>query len=50
LLALITLLLKTVLEWKSERDFARAQQSGPEPEPDQGSGENETVILAKSFQ
>lgn len=50
LLALITLLLKTVLEWKSERDFARAQQSGPEPEPDPGSGENETVILAKSFQ
>jgi sulfate transport system permease protein len=47
LLALITLLLKTVLEWKSERDFARAQQSGPEPEP---AADNETVIIAKSFQ
>jgi len=48
LLALITLLLKTVLEWKSERDFARAQQSGSS-EGDHP-GETDTVILAKSFQ
>jgi sulfate/thiosulfate transport system permease protein len=49
-LALITLVLKTILEWKQERDFARAQQSTPD---DMDMGElasSDTVILAKSLQ
>ena len=32
LLALVTLGIKTVLEWKQERDYGRAQQALPEPE------------------
>ena len=32
LLALITLGIKSFLEWKQERDFARAQHAAPEPE------------------
>ena len=32
LLALITLGIKSFLEWKQERDFARAQYAAPEPE------------------
>ena len=31
LLALITLLLKSVLEWKQAREFAQAQGAPPEP-------------------
>jgi len=34
LLALVTLALKTVLEWKQERDFELAQQATPESERD----------------
>jgi len=38
LLALITLGIKSFLEWKQERDFARAQHAAPEPEnPDSSS-------------
>jgi sulfate transport system permease protein len=33
LLALLTLVLKTYLEWKSRREFARAQLVPPPPEP-----------------
>jgi sulfate transport system permease protein len=47
-LALITLVLKTALEWKQERDYARAQKAVPDAEGDfEGS---DTVILAKSLQ
>jgi hypothetical protein len=34
LLALVTLAVKTVLEWKQERDFQLAQQATPESERD----------------
>lgn len=47
-LALITLILKTFLEWKQERDYARAQQAAPDDQPDYSS--SDTVILAKSLQ
>ena len=32
LLALLTLVLKTILEWKTERDHARAQRAPTEGE------------------
>ena len=47
LLALITLILKTFLEWKTEREYARAQQTGPELAP---ASESDTIILAKRLQ
>jgi sulfate transport system permease protein len=47
LLALVTLILKTFLEWKSQRDDALAQETGPILEPET---ESDTVFLAKSFQ
>jgi sulfate transport system permease protein len=50
ILALITLVLKTILEWKQERDFARAQQSLPDDIDTSGLASSETVILAKSLQ
>jgi sulfate transport system permease protein len=43
LLALVTLGLKTVLEWKQQRDYARAQLAIPEPE----SAEVDTRFLAR---
>ena len=49
ILALITLIIKTILEWKTERDHARAQQSGLdyfESNP----ASSDTVHLAKSLQ
>jgi sulfate/thiosulfate transport system permease protein len=49
-LALITLVLKTFLEWKQERDFARAQQSAPDDTPMGRLASSDTVILAKSLQ
>jgi sulfate transport system permease protein len=45
LLALFTLILKTFLEWKTERDYARAQQSVAAV-----ASESDTIILAKSMQ
>ena len=42
LLALITLGLKTLLEWKQQREFARAQLVVPEP------SETDTRFLARS--
>jgi sulfate transport system permease protein len=42
LLALITLGLKTLLEWKQQRDFARAQLVVPEP------SESDTRFLARA--
>jgi sulfate transport system permease protein len=50
ILALITLVLKTILEWKQERDFARAQQSLPDDMDMSGLAPSETVILANSLQ
>jgi sulfate transport system permease protein len=47
-LALITLILKTVLEWKQERDYARAQQAAPDDQD--GTASSDTVVLAKSLQ
>lgn len=47
-LALITLLLKTVLEAKTERDYARAQQSAPQ-DPTSGQS-SELNLLGKSPQ
>jgi sulfate/thiosulfate transport system permease protein len=46
LLALVTLLLKTLLEWKTERDYARAQLVTEAPFSE---SESDTVILAKNF-
>jgi sulfate transport system permease protein len=46
LLALVTLVLKTFLEWKTERDHARAQQSAVAA----AVAESDTIILAKSMQ
>jgi sulfate transport system permease protein len=48
-LALITLVLKTVLEWKQERDYAKAQQAAPDDQNDFNAS-SDTVILAKSLQ
>jgi sulfate transport system permease protein len=45
LLALFTLVLKTFLEWKTERDYARAQESVAPVV-----AESDTIILAKSMQ
>jgi len=42
LLALFTLGLKTVLEWKQQREFARAHQAVPEP------AESDTRFLARA--
>jgi sulfate/thiosulfate transport system permease protein len=47
LLALVTLVLKSILEWKTEREHARAQQSGQVVASE---SENDTIILAKSLQ
>lgn len=47
ILALITLAIKTFLEWKTERDHARAQQIVPDDLP---ASESDTIILAKSLQ
>ena len=44
-LALITLVLKTILEWQTEREHARAQQALP----DDHHTSTETVLLAKSL-
>jgi sulfate transport system permease protein len=50
-LALITLVLKTLLEWKQEHDYALAQQSAPDPHNDNHSStSSDTVLLAKSLQ
>lgn len=49
-LALITLVLKTILEWKQERDFARAQQAAPDDMDMNDLASPDTVILAKSLQ
>jgi len=49
-LALITLILKTILEWKTERDYARAQQAVPDEPDNNGFASSDTVILAKSLQ
>lgn len=49
-LALITLVLKTILEWKQERDFARAQQTAPDDMDMSDFASSDTVILAKSLQ
>jgi len=49
-LALITLVLKTILEWKQERDFARAQQAAPDDMDIDDLASSDTVILAKSLQ
>ncbi|HVK57952.1 MAG TPA: sulfate ABC transporter permease subunit CysW [Candidatus Kapabacteria bacterium] len=49
-LALITLILKTILEWKTERDYARAQQAVPDEADNNGFASSDTVILAKSLQ
>jgi sulfate/thiosulfate transport system permease protein len=50
ILALITLVLKTLLEWKTERDHARAQQAVPDDQAPPAGGEGDTVLLAKSLQ
>ena len=50
ILALITLLLKTLLEWKTERDYARAQQAVPEERAHPLGPESDTVLLARSLQ
>ena len=47
LLALITLVIKSLLEWKTEREHARAQESG---QVISASGESDTILLAKSQQ
>jgi sulfate transport system permease protein len=44
LLALITLGLKTLLEWKQARAFAQAQESRPVPLP---ASETDTAFLAR---
>lgn len=49
-LALITLVLKTILEWKQERDFARAQQTAPDDMDMSDFASSDTVILGKSLQ
>ena len=49
-LALITLVLKTILEWKQERDFARAQQTAPDDMDMSDLASSDTVIIAKSLQ
>src|SRR3546814_509493 len=49
ILALITLILKTILEWKTERDHARAQQTGPDHH-DYSLPGSDTTLLAKSQQ
>lgn len=49
-LALITLVLKTVLEWKQEYDYARAQQAAPDEQSDDAGSSSDTAILAKSLQ
>lgn len=49
-LALITLVLKTILEWKTERDYARAQQAVPDEIDANKPGSPETVVLAESLQ
>ena len=49
ILALITLVLKTVLEWKTEREYARAQRNIPEKHPGSGA-EYDTSQLTKSLQ
>ncbi len=49
-LALITLVLKTILEWKTERDHARAQQSVPDDPSYPAATDADTVLLAKSHQ
>jgi sulfate transport system permease protein len=46
LLALFTLLIKTFLEWKTEREHARAQQSATAA----AYSETDTILLAKSLQ
>ena len=46
LLALFTLVIKSFLEWKTERDQARAQQS----EIAAIAAESDTIMLAKSLQ
>jgi sulfate transport system permease protein len=47
ILALITLVLKTALEWRTEREQARAQQLSPVEQP---ASESDTIILARSLQ
>jgi sulfate transport system permease protein len=42
-LALLTLLLKTLLEWKQARDFERAQQAVPEPEESESGSDASTA-------
>lgn len=49
-LALITLVLKTVLEWKTEREHARAQQGAADDFDRNELASSDTVILAKSLQ
>jgi sulfate transport system permease protein len=49
-LALITLVLKTILEWKTERDYARAQQAVPDEFDANKPGSPETVVLTESLQ
>jgi sulfate transport system permease protein len=46
LLALLTLVIKTFLEWKTERDQARAQET----EVAMAVAETDTIMLAKSLQ
>lgn len=52
ILALVTLILKSALEWKTEHDYARAQQAVPEGSagPGHSSGESDTITIAKSLQ
>lgn len=49
-LALITLFLKTLLEWKTEREYARAQQAAADEHALPLSSETDTVLFAKSLQ
>ncbi|HEX7858885.1 MAG TPA: sulfate ABC transporter permease subunit CysW [Verrucomicrobiae bacterium] len=50
LLALITLVLKTILEWKQERDHALAQRAAPDDTVDYDQPSSDTTIVAKSLQ
>jgi sulfate transport system permease protein len=50
ILALITLFLKTLLEWKTEREHARAQQAAPDEHTLPLNSETDTVLFAKSLQ
>ena len=47
LLALLTLIIKSFLEWRTEREYLRAQESAAVTESET---ETDTIILAKSLQ